>query len=119
MTSEKFQNYLQGRPSAEVVPVKQTDDVEPEVWDLRFPDVARKHVFNYIKERLNPDDPIRETFSVNQVYLVWFTKVLRNWKAVLGTELGDRALYEVTHNGDAHETYIDEYKKFNNVCVPD
>jgi hypothetical protein len=27
--------------------------------------------------------------------------------------------YEVTYNGDKQETYIDVYKKWENICVPD
>lgn len=27
--------------------------------------------------------------------------------------------YEVTHNGDKNETYVDVYKKWENYCVKD
>jgi len=27
--------------------------------------------------------------------------------------------YEVTYNGDKNETYVDVYKKWDNVCVVD
>jgi hypothetical protein len=27
--------------------------------------------------------------------------------------------YEITHNGDKGETYLDAYKKWENVCIPD
>jgi hypothetical protein len=38
---------------------------------------------------------------------------------MISTVLPDGMYYEVTHNGDNMETYIDAYKKFDNVAVPD
>ncbi len=51
------------------------------------------------------------------VYVVWWSKTLQNWKALVSTTLPDGMYYEVTHNGDAGETYLDAYKKFDNVVV--
>jgi Family of unknown function (DUF6275) len=52
-----------------------------------------------------------------EVYIVWFCKTLQNWKALLGTTLADSMYFEVTHNGDKRETYLDVYKKVENVTV--
>lgn len=58
------------------------------------------------------------------MYVVWFTKTLQNWKAFVSTsvlnsssEYGDYV--EATHNGDKGETYCDVYKKQLNVCYKD
>lgn len=32
---------------------------------------------------------------------------------------GNEMYYEITHNGDKSETYVDVYKKWDNKCVPD
>lgn len=79
---------------------------------------AQGLVFNYIKERLEKTDT-HVTFSLDEVYVVWFSKTLQNWKALLSTTLPDGMYYEVTYNGDKQETYIDAYKKFENVKVED
>lgn len=79
---------------------------------------AQDLVFNYIKERLEKTDT-HVTFSRDEVYVVWFSKTLQNWKALLSTTLPDGMYYEVTYNGDKQETYIDAYKKFENVKVED
>lgn len=79
---------------------------------------AREIVFDYIKPRLEKTDK-HVTFSLDEVYVVWFTKTLQNWKALVSTTLPDGMYYEVTHNGDAGETYLDAYKKFDNVVVRD
>lgn len=79
---------------------------------------ARRLVFEYIKERLEKTDT-HVTFAVDEVYVVWFSKTLQNWKAMISTTLPDGMYYEVTYNGDKKETYIDAYKKFDNVCIRD
>lgn len=48
------------------------------------------------------------------VYIVWFCKTLQNWKALICTTLPDGMYYEVTHNGDLRETYVDTYVKTDN-----
>lgn len=52
-------------------------------------------------------------------YVVWFSKTLDNWKALVGTgkiksgePYGDYA--EITHNGAKSETYVDVYRKVSN-----
>lgn len=60
-----------------------------------------------------------KTITVDDVFVVWFCKTLQNWKALVSTTVPDGMYYEVTHNGDKGETYVDAYKKWDNVCVKD
>ena len=83
-----------------------------------FMEKAKKLVFDYIKDRLEKTDD-HVTFVEDDVYVVWFSKTLQNWKCLISTTLPDGMYYEVTYNGDKKETYIDAYKKFDNVCVTD
>lgn len=76
---------------------------------------ARELVVEYIMPKMEKTDEI-PAFGV---YVVWFSKTLQNWKALVSTTLPDGMYYEVTYNGDKREAYIDVYKKFDNVCVPD
>ena len=55
----------------------------------------------------------------DDVFVVWFCKTLQNWKAFVSTTVSDGMYYEVTHNGDKGETYLDVYKKWENVCIQD
>jgi Family of unknown function (DUF6275) len=79
---------------------------------------AKELVYNHVRERLalTQSDVKIDT---DQVYIVWFSKTLESWKALLGTTLPDGMYYEVTHNGLKRETYIDVYQKVENVVVPD
>lgn len=76
---------------------------------------AKDMVRAYITGKLEKTDPVPQY----DVYVVWFTFTLGNWKALVSTSLPDGMYYEVTHNAAKRETYIDAYKKFDNVCVPD
>ena len=80
--------------------------------------VARREVFKYVSERLEKTDT-HVTFTESDVYVVWFTFVLGCWKALVSTKLPDGMYYEVTYNPETRETYLDAYKKWDNVCIPD
>jgi uncharacterized protein DUF6275 len=54
-----------------------------------------------------------------KTYIVWFSKTLQNWKALVSTTLPDLRYYEVTYNGDKREMYIDTYTKIANMVIPD
>jgi len=66
-------------------------------------------------------ESVAEASSVNltadAVYVVWFCKVLGNWKALISTDVVNGLYWEVTHNGATSETYVDEYHKFSNNTV--
>ncbi len=52
-------------------------------------------------------------------YVVWFSKTLQNWKALVSTDLMSGQYWEITHNGNKKETYVDAYVKHNNRAIPD
>ena len=52
------------------------------------------------------------------MFVVWSCKTLQNNKALVSTTVSDGMYYEITHNGDKHETYVDAYKKWENFVVP-
>lgn len=82
-----------------------------------YPLEAKIHVVNYFNLHSEKTDDF--VLSVDKVYVVWFAKSLQNWKALLSTSVPDGMYYEVTYNGDKRETYIDAYKKLQNVCIAD
>lgn len=54
--------------------------------------------------------PIHE----DDIFVVWFVKVLQNWKALCSTIFEDDRYFELTYDGDRRQLYIDEYVKKNN-----
>ena len=75
-----------------------------------------------VKEYYNSHADItnkRHEINVHDVYVVWFSKTLQNWKALVSTNVGDGMYYEITHNGDKNETYVDVYKKWENFKLPE
>ena len=71
---------------------------------------ARKIVMNYFNSHVDKTD--NKQITLDDVYVVWFSKTLQNWKALV-------MYYEITYNGDKNETYVDVYKKWENFTVKD
>lgn len=78
---------------------------------------ARQIVMEYFNEHADVTDHIQIT--MDDVYIVWFSKTLQNWKALISTTVPDGKYYEITHNGDKGETYVDVYVKLDNYTVKD
>ena len=78
---------------------------------------AKRLVVDYFNKRAEKTDHFEIT--EDQVFVVWFCKALQNWKALVSTTVSDGMYYEITYNGDKKESYIDAYKKWENVCVVD
>ena len=70
-----------------------------------FPDEARRiaanAATNVTGDYYGPDD----------VYVVWFCYILGGWKALVSTPVKDGRYYEVTHNHEKNENYVDIYKQ--------
>lgn len=84
---------------------------------MNYQEKAKKIVVDYYNEHVEKTD--NKKLTINEVFVVWFSKTLQNWKALVSTTISDGMYYEVTYNGDKKETYLDAYKKWENVCVKD
>lgn len=84
---------------------------------MNYQEKAKQIVIDYYNERVEKTD--NKKLTENEVFVVWFSKTLQNWKALVSTTISDGMYYEVTYNGDKKETYLDAYKKWENVCVKD
>lgn len=80
--------------------------------DTEFISKAISIVTDYTNKHLDNTDDVPEF----EVFVVWYAKELKNFKALLSTTLFDGMYYEVTYNGDKGEIYFDAYKKFENIC---
>lgn len=82
---------------------------------MDFQRKAKQIVVDYFNSKVDKTD--NKTISEDNVYIVWFSKTLQNWKALVSTTVSDGLYYEITHNGDKNETYVDVYKKWENFVV--
>ena len=80
---------------------------------MNLADVARELVYNKVKKECDHKSA-HPTFSRDEVLLVWFSKTLQNWKALVITTLPEDLYYEVTFDGNKRVAYIDTYVKLNN-----
>ena len=76
---------------------------------------AKQIVVNYFNNHVDKTD--NKQINVDDVFIVWFSKTLQNWKALVSTNVSDGMYYEITHNGDKNETYVDVYKKWENYTI--
>lgn len=74
---------------------------------------AKVIVMKYIIEHLDKSD----SEPIFEVYIVWKSKILQNWKYLISSNLYDGMYYELTFNGDKGEWYLDAYKKFENRVI--
>ena len=72
---------------------------------------ARTVLFNKFSYNVNEITP-------EDMYIVWFCKTLRNWKAMV-SGVNIEEYIEVTYSGDTQEIYVDVYKKVCNKCLKD
>lgn len=77
--------------------------------------IAKDELVKYINEKAEKTDGF--VINTSYLYVVWFSKTLQNWKALISTSLPDGMYYELTYSGDKKQLYIDAYKKFDNVAV--
>nr|DAW49688.1 MAG TPA: hypothetical protein [Caudoviricetes sp.] len=76
---------------------------------------AKQIVVDYFNSHVDVTDG--KQITTDDVYVVWFCKTLQNWKVLASTNITDGMYYEITHNGDKDETYVDVYKKWDNFTV--
>lgn len=81
----------------------------------KFIELCKDIVVKYFNDNVEKTD--NKQISKEDVYVVWLCKTLQNNKALLSTNVSDGMYYEITHNGDKTETYVDVYKKWTNYCV--
>ena len=76
---------------------------------------AKQIVVDYFNKNVEVTD--NKKITADDVFIVWFSKTLQNWKALVSTTVSDGMYYEITHNGDKGYTYVDVYKKRENFTV--
>ena len=103
-----------------VVGVARIEPVIPESeWKIGSPENYQAKAIRLVKKHIDKGFIGYSEKPAYEIYVVWFCKTLQNWKALISTTLPDNVYYEVTYNGDKHETYIDVYVKSRNICIPD
>lgn len=73
---------------------------------------AKKVLAYYYNElaELLPHEP-KDEITVEEIYVVWFCKIIQNWKALVGTDRDDGMYYEITYNGNKKEFYVHSYHR--------
>ena len=64
--------------------------------------------FSYNANKITPED----------MYIVWFSKTLQNWKALV-SGVHVKEYIEVTYSGKRQRAYVDVYQKVCDECIKD
>ena len=81
-----------------------------------FLKLCKEIVVDYFNSRADKTDK-NGKITEDDVFIVWSVKALQNNKALVSTTVSDGMYYEITHNGNKNETYVDVYKKWENFTV--
>lgn len=80
--------------------------------NLEFIEICQRMVEDYYES--NEQD--KKIVDKDDVTVVWISKTIQNNKAMLiAMGAGDNKYFEVTHNGDTEEFYLDVYQKIEKV----
>lgn len=95
------------------IPNLQDREVFEDLDDVDRPQKkAKLFVVGAYNNRVGEEDA---EISVSDLKIVWFAYILGGWKALLITsEVTDGLYFEVTHNAERSETYVDTYIKIAN-----
>lgn len=116
-----FQHYMSSETDASETRLmpkeepKASEMVEVDRED--FQTKAKILVAHDFKSTFFPDSDLKP--SAKDFYVVWFAKVLGNWKALVSTDIISGQYWEVTYNGAKNETYVDHYVKRTNQAITD
>jgi Family of unknown function (DUF6275) len=94
----------------------QADSMSPLDPD-RFLDQARKMVVENYNHSY--DYELSDPLQLKDVYILWYTKLLKSWKAMIGSTAARRLMWVVTYNGAKSEAYIQVYQRIANIKVAD
>lgn len=108
---ESYSEKAENRPS-------YPEPLHPDRFQIKAKRLVADH-WNRI-HHYEIEDGRENALTLDNVFIVWFSKTLQNWKAMVATDIpGDGMYYEVTYNGDRLEAYLDVYVKIVNECIPD
>lgn len=74
--------------------------------------ICKNALIKILKEKYDED------FTIKDLHIVWFSKVLQNYKYVIIDLRDNQRYYECTYNGDKNEMYVDIYQKEHNILIP-
>ncbi|QFG10186.1 hypothetical protein PBI_EGAD_42 [Arthrobacter phage Egad] len=115
----KTRQRLRSKEIINIVSRRNMSQTDTPVDNDQFHKKAKTLVAVDFNEAFVPDDLDAKKATPDDFYVVWFAKVLGNWKALVSTDLVSGQYWEVTHNGAKQETYIDRYQKANNWAATD
>lgn len=70
-------------------------------------------VYEFVKSHLDPSDEKHVTFGLDEIYVVQFTYILGNWRAMVSTTLPDGMYYEVIYQKNHGVVRLNAFKRYD------
>jgi len=71
----------------------------------KFLKLCKEIIVDYFNANVDKTD--KKQITEDDVFIVWTCKALQNNKALVSTTVSYGMYYEIIHNGDKNETYVD------------
>lgn len=116
-------NIEDGNPSpaalAEIANLKQLAKAEPVMHDPdRFLRSAKQTVVDNFNRHRTDKRP-SAALTLDTVFIVSFTKTKSEWQAIVASPHARGRLWVVSYSNIKHETFLEIYKKINDIRIPD
>ena len=85
--------------------------------EQEFISLCRRRVAQYYvieKGKKEYDYSASSNSKIDNIYVVWVCKIVKNNKALLSTNEPDGLYFELTYDGDKKKLYFDAYKRQKN-----
>jgi hypothetical protein len=91
--------------------IQQVKKVMDDFASLTCEEQAVTIVYEFVRSHLDPSDEKYASFGISEVYVVQFTYILGNWRAMVSTSLPDGMYYEVVYAKHRGSARLDAYKR--------
>lgn len=92
----------------------ELDAEEPKI-PRYIPDGFVTRAKTYVVENYNQHHDV--PLSIDDMQVLWFAKVVSNWKALVTSPEARGMIWLVTNNASRQEVYIEIFKKINNIKI--
>jgi len=103
----------------EINPTPSSDMEEEPVRNGPDPDRYLNKAKELVRDNYNSShDPARTpSLELDQIFITWFTKVFKGWKANLASSEVRNLSWVVSYNSGTDEYYIEIYRRINSAKV--
>lgn len=110
---DEIRKVIAGDPAKTYPGLDWVKNAMDEFASLTCEEQAMHIVYEFVRIHLDPSDSKYDSFGIGEVYVVQFTYILGNWRAMVSTSLPDGMYYEVVYAKHRGVARLNAYKRFD------